>query len=81
MSFAQMYLVQNWHSRRVYERTRGLLFCSLHWKALKGKDTREKIKEEVSKEEGVKQGPEESSGIGRITNLMRYDFSYSPFRA
>jgi hypothetical protein len=81
MSFAQMDLTQSWHSRRAYERTRGQLFCALHWKALKGKDTRGKIKEEIPNEEGVKQAQEESSGIGRITNLMRYAFFGFPILA
>ena len=71
MSFAQMDLVQSWHSRRAYERTRGQLFCALHWKALKGKDTRGKINQETLDEEGATKKQEETSVIGRITNLMR----------
>jgi hypothetical protein len=66
MTFAQLDLLQGWHSRRAYERTRGQLFCALHWKALKAKDVRGK----VSFEEGKGDSKNAVAGIGRITNLM-----------
>lgn len=65
MTFAQLDLLQSWHSRRAYERTRGQLFCALHWKALKAKDARGKVSAEEGK--GDSKG---AVGIGRITNLM-----------
>lgn len=37
-SFAQVDLFDAWHGRRAYERTRGVMFCALHWKALKRRD-------------------------------------------
>ena len=88
ISFAQLDLLQGWHSRRAYERARGQLFCALHWKALKAKDSRGKISEKASKEEGdvgdskagdkkKKEEENESSGIGRITNLMSWVFLLS----
>lgn len=77
MSFAQVDLLQGWHSRRAYERARGQLFCALHWKALKAKDSRGKVSSqkvdwegEERDKESKKKEEEESSGIGRISNLM-----------
>ncbi len=86
MSFAQSELLRQWHSRRAYERTRGQLFCMLHWKALKSKDVRGKVAEsgikgcandaEADCEAHEDQGEETSetgsqiTDIGRITNLM-----------
>lgn len=32
LSFAQLDLYKDWHTRRCYERTRGQLFCALHYK-------------------------------------------------
>lgn len=84
ISFAQLDLMQGWHSRRAYERTRGQLFCALHWKALKAKDVRGKVGTSAEAEEAKSNGTdggsekkkkkEETSvgGIGRITNLMSY---------
>lgn len=34
LSFAQVDLYQNWYTRRCYERTRGQLFCALHYKCV-----------------------------------------------
>lgn len=34
LSFAQQDLFKGWHSRRAYERTRGQLFCALHYKSV-----------------------------------------------
>lgn len=66
MTFAQLDLLQGWHSRRAYERTRGQLFCALHWKALKAKDVKGKVSLEGDRDDTEKA----ASGIGRITNLM-----------
>ncbi|KAF8342804.1 uncharacterized protein EI90DRAFT_3030312 [Cantharellus anzutake] len=92
MSTAQSDLFRQWHSRRAYERTRGQLFCLLHWKALKGKDLRGRISESASNKSGEigmdvgsdvesnethleeKNAAEgQTTGIGRITNLMSGD--------
>ncbi|KAF8306061.1 hypothetical protein DL93DRAFT_2150580 [Clavulina sp. PMI_390] len=82
MSFAQLDLLQGWHSRRAYERTRGQLFCALHWKALKAKDVRGKVSVSIDEDDEGKEGKDEKNkekekasagGIGRITNLMSGD--------
>lgn len=71
-----MDLLQGWHSRRAYERTRGQLFCALHWKALKAKDVKGKVSGSQQTDEDGKEGKQAKkkdtsvSGIGRITNLM-----------
>ncbi|EGN94459.1 hypothetical protein SERLA73DRAFT_114694 [Serpula lacrymans var. lacrymans S7.3] len=65
LSFAQVDWLKNWHTRRCYERTRGQLFCSLHYKALRRQD----ISGQVSHES-------EGSGradLGKIVNLMQGD--------
>lgn len=63
LSFAQVDLFQSWHTRRCYERTRGQLFCSLHYKSL----TRQDISGHISQE-----GDEhKSADLGKIVNLMQ----------
>ncbi|KAG8874447.1 hypothetical protein FRB98_008435 [Tulasnella sp. 332] len=72
-SFAQVDVWEAWHSRRAYERTRGIMFCGLHWKALKRRDMSGKTKEQdgdTLKTEDEQQGP---SDIGRVANLMTGD--------
>lgn len=64
LSFAQVDLFQGWHVRRCYERTRGQLFCSLHYKSL----VRQDISGQVNKEEEDEQ---KSADLGRILNLMQ----------
>lgn len=64
LSFAQVDLFQGWHTRRCYERTRGQLFCSLHYKALKRRDISDKYKEGGEEKE--------SADLGKIVNLMQY---------
>ena len=61
LSFAQVDLFQGWHARRCYERTRGQLFCSLHFKALKRRD--------ISSGDGEEK---ENADLGKIVNLMQY---------
>ena len=70
LSFAQLDLFQSWHTRRCYERTRGQLFCSLHYKSLR----RQNLDGQVKKTE---QGQDEESGahLGKIVNLMQSVFS------
>ncbi|KAG1904761.1 ABC transporter type 1, transmembrane domain-containing protein [Suillus fuscotomentosus] len=63
LSFAQVDLFKNWHTRRCYERTRGQLFCALHYKALRRRDISGKTS---SDEEG-------SADLGKIVNLMQGD--------
>ncbi|KAJ2914774.1 hypothetical protein MD484_g5631, partial [Candolleomyces efflorescens] len=65
LSFAQVDLYQRWHTRRCYERTRGQLFCMLHYKSLK----REEASGHVSKVEDE----ESSADLGKIVNLMQGD--------
>jgi len=60
-------MFQTWHTRRCYERTRGQLFCSLHYKALKRRD--------ISGEHATStnEGDEEmNSDLGKVVNLMQY---------
>ncbi len=71
LSFAQVDINQRWFSRRCYERTRGQLFCALHYKALKRRD----IGGNVNKGKGRKgEGEEEneSADLGKVVNLMQY---------
>ncbi|KAG2149655.1 P-loop containing nucleoside triphosphate hydrolase protein [Suillus cothurnatus] len=63
LSFAQVDLFKNWHTRRCYERTRGQLFCALHYKALRRRDISGKTSND---EEG-------SADLGKIVNLMQGD--------
>ncbi|KAK7058500.1 hypothetical protein VNI00_002134 [Paramarasmius palmivorus] len=65
LSFAQVDLFQQWHTRRCYERTRGQLFCTIHYKALKRQDVLSKV---TSKDEESK-----SANLGKIVNLMQGD--------
>ena len=61
LSFAQVDLFQAWHTRRCYERTRGQLFCAIHYKALR--------RREVS---GNPSSNEANSKLGRVVNIIRY---------
>lgn len=60
LSFAQVDLFQAWHTRRCYERTRGQLFCAIHYKAL--------MRREVSRNLNSN---EANSKLGRVVNIMR----------
>lgn len=66
LSFAQVDLYQGWHTRRCYERTRGQLFCMLHFKSLK--------REEVSRNELDTEGgdKEANADLAKIVRLMQY---------
>ncbi|KAJ3575801.1 hypothetical protein NP233_g845 [Leucocoprinus birnbaumii] len=64
LSFAQVDLFQAWHTRRCYERTRGQLFCAIHYKALR--------RREVSGKQSAN-GEQENSDLGRVVNIMRGD--------
>ncbi|KAI8980033.1 P-loop containing nucleoside triphosphate hydrolase protein [Trametes punicea] len=68
LSFAQVDINKLWFTRRCYERTRGQLFCALHYKALKRRDvgTQMTRKEEEQEEEG-------NADLGKIVNLMQGD--------
>ena len=62
VSFA---LPSRWHQRRCYERTRGQLFCALHWKALRRRDIggRPVLNEK---------GKDSPADLGKVVNLMQY---------
>ncbi|KAF9567761.1 pleiotropic drug resistance ABC transporter [Agrocybe pediades] len=64
LSFAQAELFQGWHNRRCYERTRGQLFCLIHYKSLK----RQEISGRVQRE-----GETGNADLGKIINLMQGD--------
>ncbi|KAJ3988444.1 P-loop containing nucleoside triphosphate hydrolase protein [Lentinula detonsa] len=64
LSFAQKDLIQQWHTRRCYERTRGQLFCTIHYKALKRQDVTGRIDTEEENK---------SADLGKIVNLMQGD--------
>ncbi|CAE6532095.1 unnamed protein product [Rhizoctonia solani] len=70
MSFAQVDIVHRWHTRRCYERTRGTLFCALHFKALKRRDLGGATQTDKQEEKEVS-----NADIGRIVNLMQYERS------
>ncbi|PCH42091.1 pleiotropic drug resistance ABC transporter [Wolfiporia cocos MD-104 SS10] len=67
LSFAQKDLYQTWYTRRCYERTRGQLFCALHYKALTRRDVSGKAGNAAEQEDG------ESADLGKIVNLMQGD--------
>ncbi|KAF9644674.1 pleiotropic drug resistance ABC transporter [Thelephora ganbajun] len=69
LSFAQKDMFQTWHTRRCYERTRGQLFCALHYKALKRRDISGKHATS-SNDEGEE---ETSADLGKVVNLMQGD--------
>lgn len=62
LSFAQVDLYQSWHTRRCYERTRGQLFCAIHYKALKRQEVSGRIQRE---------GEAKNADLGKIINLMQ----------
>ncbi|KDR85730.1 hypothetical protein GALMADRAFT_84830 [Galerina marginata CBS 339.88] len=64
LSFAQVDIFQSWHTRRCYERTRGQLFCTLHYKSLK----RQEVSGRVQRE-----GETTNADLGKIINLMQGD--------
>lgn len=68
LSFAQKDLLQTWHTRRCYERTRGQLFCALHYKALKRRDISGKVGHGLEGKEGEGQ----AADLGKIVNLMQW---------
>ncbi|KAJ7459165.1 P-loop containing nucleoside triphosphate hydrolase protein [Mycena galericulata] len=68
LSFAQVDLIQSWHTRRCYERTRGQLFCTLHYKSL--------VRQEMSGKINTQKGDEsevDNANLGKIVNLMQGD--------
>ncbi|EMD33950.1 hypothetical protein CERSUDRAFT_117480 [Gelatoporia subvermispora B] len=65
LSFAQFDLYKCWHTRRCYERTRGQLFCALHYKALKRRDITGKASEN--------ENGDQRADLGKIVNLMQGD--------
>ncbi|KAJ3535367.1 hypothetical protein NMY22_g6525 [Coprinellus aureogranulatus] len=65
LSFAQVDLYQRWHTRRCYERTRGQLFCLIHYKSLR--------REEASGHVVKGEGEEARADLGKIVNLMQGD--------
>ncbi|KAH8120041.1 P-loop containing nucleoside triphosphate hydrolase protein [Phellopilus nigrolimitatus] len=69
LSFAQVALLRTWHSRRSYERTRGQLFCALHYKALRRRDLSGKT---GSSQDGSNTA-DDGADLGKIVNLMQGD--------
>ncbi|KAF9531878.1 pleiotropic drug resistance ABC transporter [Crepidotus variabilis] len=64
LSFAQVDLYQRWHTRRCYERTRGQMFCLLHYKSLR----RQQVGGATNKD-----GEPGAADLGKIVNLMQGD--------
>ncbi|KAJ6483901.1 P-loop containing nucleoside triphosphate hydrolase protein [Mycena vulgaris] len=60
LSFAQVDLIQSWHTRRCYERTRGQLFCTLHYNG------------KINTKEG-EDSEADNANLGKIVNLMQGD--------
>ena len=87
LSFAQCDLAQGWCTRRCYERTRGIIFCALHWKALRrrvvggassemAEGAGKKGKEGEDGTSTLKAGKngfeqERSADLGKVVNLMQ----------
>ncbi|KIY73590.1 P-loop containing nucleoside triphosphate hydrolase protein [Cylindrobasidium torrendii FP15055 ss-10] len=67
LSFAQVDLFQGWHTRRCYERTRGQLFCALHYKSLRRQNLDGQVKKDGDGED------EGGAHLGKIVNLMQGD--------
>ena len=67
LSFAQVDLFQSWHTRRCYERTRGQLFCALHYKSLKRREVSGRVQRD---------GETKNADLGKILNLMQFVSSY-----
>ena len=65
LSIAQADLFQSWHSHRCFERTRGQLFCIIHYKSLK----RQEISGRVNPE-----GETGNADLGKTLNLMQSVF-------
>ena len=65
ITFAQADLFQNWHTRRCYERTRGQLFCIMHYKSLK--------RQEISGRVNI-EGDTTNADLGKTLNLMQSVF-------
>jgi hypothetical protein len=65
LSFAQVDLIQSWHSRRCYERTRGQLFCTMHYKSLKRQEMSGRLNPE---------GETSNADLGKTLNLMQSVF-------
>lgn len=61
LSQAQVDILQVWHTRRCYERTRGQLFCTIHYKSL--------IRQDLSGHVGGEDN--KSADLGKIINLMQ----------
>ncbi|KAI0359724.1 P-loop containing nucleoside triphosphate hydrolase protein [Trametes cingulata] len=66
LSFAQVDINKLWFTRRCYERTRGQLFCALHYKALKRRDLGAQTTKKDEEDEG-------NADLGKIVNLMQGD--------
>ncbi|CDO75190.1 hypothetical protein BN946_scf184866.g31 [Trametes cinnabarina] len=71
LSFAQVDINKLWFTRRCYERTRGQLFCALHYKALKRRD----IGAQTAKKDGEEDG-DGHADLGKIVNLMQWVASF-----
>ncbi|TFL03667.1 P-loop containing nucleoside triphosphate hydrolase protein [Pterulicium gracile] len=65
LSFAQVDLFQRWHVRRCYERTRGQLFCAIHYKAL--------LRQDLSGKTAGEGKVEDAADLGKVVNLMQGD--------
>ena len=62
---SQANLFQTWHNRRCYERTRGQLWCTIHYKSLKRQDISGRVNPE---------GETSNANLGKTLNLMQSVF-------
>ncbi|KAL7279294.1 hypothetical protein ACG7TL_007135 [Trametes sanguinea] len=69
LSFAQVDINKLWFTRRCYERTRGQLFCALHYKALKRRD----VGAQMAKDGNEEGDGDDHADLGKIVNLMQGD--------
>ena len=63
ISIAQANLILSWHTQRCYERTKGQLFCTIHYKSLKRQEISGRLKGETS-----------NADLGKTLNLMQSVF-------
>ncbi|KAI0789892.1 P-loop containing nucleoside triphosphate hydrolase protein [Abortiporus biennis] len=80
LSFAQVDVNQRWFTRRCYERSRGQLFCALHYKALKRRDISTKKTDREGEDQKEESDDNEGADLGKVVNLMQGDAYAVAFR-
>jgi hypothetical protein len=78
LSLIQADLAQGWCTRRCYERTRGIIFCALHWKAVKrrvvggvSKTVETNSGTDKREDDDTDHEQERDADLGKVVNLMQ----------